>query len=75
MTKKMAASRKPCLCCSELKSKCFGLGSKKCEVLNVKSNLQLLFIGFSWTIFLCSLSSGKQFKKNFYYLLTRLLEE
>jgi len=23
---------------------------------------------------LCGLSSGKQFKKNFYYLLTRLLE-
>ena len=29
---------------------------------------------FSWTIFLCGLSSGKQFKKNFYHLLTRLLE-
>ena len=29
---------------------------------------------FSWTIFVCDLSSGKQFKKNFYYLLTRLLE-
>jgi hypothetical protein len=42
----MAASRKPCLCCSELKSKCFGLGNKKCEVLNVKSNLQLLFKDF-----------------------------
>lgn len=35
--------RKPCLCCSEFKSKCFALGSKRCEVLNVKSNLQLLF--------------------------------
>ena len=38
-----ASSRKPCLCCSELKSKCFGLCSKKCDVLNVTSNLQLLF--------------------------------
>jgi len=43
--------------------------------MNVKSNLQVLFIGFSWTIFLCGLSSGKQFRKNFYYLLTRLLLE
>ncbi|CAC5424307.1 unnamed protein product [Mytilus coruscus] len=35
--------RPPCLCCGLSKSKYFGLFSKKSELDNIKSNLQLLF--------------------------------